>query len=360
MSTKPPANAVSKPAKEILRGDIVAFKDFHTGEWLRGIVYNPFINPKAKDVHNPENEDIAGFRVLPVATIGYRKTASASPYETLEKTNASIVTQAGGTARMNKTVVSFNLRSVANKVEMTGSQKREILVVGSYWGSPYMTELNERVSALYNSKELYIDGKKIEPEKQIAIISARHAQETVLQNRFDRNRTLANLGKENETTGTTTIAAISRDLKVTPKAVVKSAATPAPKSYDINLRDIIPFLHPGGEMAGVARMRGGADHSDAIALPIKNPATGEPRTIETLRGAWTFIKAVSPDENAALIASALKPYGGLGVGSAEKLIAKIKALYNGLNDIREQNGAPATQNPQMAKIVESGTVFAIK
>jgi hypothetical protein len=190
MDKKPPFRmAQEKPAAEILRGDVIMFNDLKTNQWQRGIVYNP--------IHNETGEKLIGFRLLPLDTPG-KNIKTVMPYPSLEKHVSDIVQKAGGNERLHKTVVTFNMRTVANINKMTGLNNGTVWSLGSYQGSPYMVELLSKVEELYNAGQLYMDGRKIQPETRVVIVPPAAAERDAKDNSRARRKAYKTLEEDRE------------------------------------------------------------------------------------------------------------------------------------------------------------------
>lgn len=190
-------NKETVPAQNIERGDVIWFIDQKTFDIQRGIVYSTVVNNQTNSV--------VGFRVLPVNTVGKGNT-SASRFDFLEKNVRSIVEEVGGNANLQKAVVLFNLQSVAMVQQMTGvEEKGKIHAKGSFNGSPFMTELFQRVEDLYKEGRLYVDGKPATPDTKIKIVPPSVTKQDRIDNSAARREVFKAMEDANANLGGTTV-----------------------------------------------------------------------------------------------------------------------------------------------------------
>ena len=187
---KPIGKATPKSVADIVCGDIITFRDLTTKEWRRGVVY--------QIGHPPSSTEVAGFVTIPVETVGLGKKIH-NRYGVLWNAADSVVEQAGGRGGANKMVATFNLTTVLNRPSMTGDANRSsVQVVGSYSGSPFLTELLQKAKDLYHAKELFKDGKKIEPGQKVAIVPPYVGRDAQRSNRSERQRVFDGLRSEDQ------------------------------------------------------------------------------------------------------------------------------------------------------------------
>ena len=361
---RPFTKAESKPVGDVVRGDIIAYRDFHSGEWQRGVVYNMVVKPDNR-------EKIIGFKILPLHFIGYGKDvpdAKEGEVQKSVKKNGPLVEHAGGTPRKQQVIVNYDLRSVANIPKMTGRETvGDVWTVGSFYSSDYPRELAARFKELYLDGKLYAEGKLMDETTKIVLIPEEYFTKVRRENGNNRLSTL-NLLRNNSSGGATledvARAQPVRHIKKEKPAPVHAAPAAKPVEsvaefkkastvYDVDLRNLVTTLKMGGERSGLTALRGGVNDENDKNKPLIDPETGKRNLkLNTLRDAWDYLKKVSPDLNPAVIAKTIQQSTNMTLNGATKVTERFKTLVEKLDAIETVDGKPKSDDDVIAFLIE--------
>ena len=160
--------------RELDRGDVIEFTNPISKTREKGIVYSRIENTKEGDKHG--NPRITGIRIIPTETIGIARKLIENPGITVdEHTDPAHVLPAGGIPGRQKAITSYNILELPNHPLVRGHNAEGMFTkIGAFNDSRALTEIYDRVLALFKEGKLYKNYKPVSETNTVRLTS--HAQ----------------------------------------------------------------------------------------------------------------------------------------------------------------------------------------